>query len=72
MKDFVYATKQHELFGADSCVFDIFYPMLNTKNRKTLEDKIKSNFLISKKNLSNAKNKKFNFNKPMLKKNLKY
>jgi len=41
------ATRQHELNGADNCVLDIFFPMLNRSNRKILQSRI-NNFNSNK------------------------
>ena len=34
------STKQHELIEADTCVLDIFFPMMNQKNRKNLQNRL--------------------------------
>lgn len=36
------ATKHHELIGADTCIIDIFYPMLNEDNRTKLSNRMKN------------------------------
>lgn len=52
----VNATKQHELIGADTCVLDVFFPMMNQKNRENLQNRLKSiNDAFNRKNSADKK-----------------